>query len=141
PPKVELITTAAANLNLHIPPGAAEYEREAFAFLPSDKDIVVYELSPHMHYRGSWFKFEAVYPNGTTEVLLSVPKYDFPWQTLYRLAQPKVLPAGTRIRCRGAFDNSGQNLDNPDPTASVTFGEQTFDEMFIGYLNYSEVPN
>ena len=65
---------------------------------------------------------------------------EFHWQTLYRLAQPKRLPAGTVIRCRGAFDNSAQNPENPDPMQLVRFGEQTDDEMFIGYLNYSELP-
>jgi hypothetical protein len=103
PPKAELITTAAASINLRILPGVPEYEREASVVPSAKKDILIYELSPHMHYRGSRFKFEAIYPNGTSEVLLSVPNYDFHWQTLYRLAQPKRLPVGTRIRCRGAF--------------------------------------
>jgi hypothetical protein len=139
PPKVELRTTAAANLNIQIAPGVAEYEREASVVPSVSKPILLYELSPHMHYRGSRFKFEAVYPDGTSEVLLSVPRYEFHWQTLYRLTQPKRLPAGTRIRCRGAFDNSPQNDENPNPDATVRFGEQTDDEMFIGYLNYSEI--
>jgi len=139
PPAAELRTTAAATISFQIPPGAPEYAAQASVVPSNTKDILLYELAPHIHYRGSRFKFEAVYPNGTSEVLLSVPKYEFHWQTLYRLAQPKRLPAGTRIRCSGAFDNSSQNLENPDPTALVRFGEQTSDEMFIGYLNYSEV--
>jgi hypothetical protein len=140
PPKAELITTAAATVSIQIPPGVPEYEREASVVPSAGKDILLYEMSPHMHYRGLRFKFEAVFPNGTTETLLSVPKYDFHWQTLYRLAEPKRLPAGTRIRCTGAFDNSPQNPDNPNSKATVRFGEQTADEMFIGYLNYSEIP-
>jgi hypothetical protein len=145
PPKAELITSAIYNVDfirgdLVIPPNAADVPQEAIS--PAlEHDILLYELSPHMHYRGSRFKYEALYPDGSTEVLLSVPKYDFHWQTLYRFTQPKRLPAGTRIRGLGAFDNSAQNRDNPNPGVTVRFGEQTDDEMFIGYLNYSEVPN
>lgn len=140
PPERELKTTAAFTTNLRILPGVTEYERTASVTPSPSKDFLLHELSPHMHYRGSRFRFEAVYPNGTSEILLSVPHYDFQWQTLYRLAQPKRLPAGTQIRCVGAFDNSPQNRYNPNPDALVTFGEQTDDEMFIGYLNYSELP-
>lgn len=139
PPLLELKTGAAATLLLSIPPDEPEYESDAQVMLSPSKDVWLYELAPHMHYRGSRFKFEAMYPNGTSEVLLSVPKYDFHWQTLYRLAQPKRLPAGTIVRCRGAFDNSPQNPDNPDPGVTVRFGEQTDDEMFIGYLNYAVI--
>ena len=101
---------------------------------------MLYEMSPHMHYRGARFKYEAVYLDNSREVLLSVPKYDFHWQTLYRLATPKRLPAGTRIVCSGAFDNSPQNRHNPNSAISVLFGEQTDDEMFIGYLNFAVIP-
>ena len=104
-----------------------------------------------MHLRGSRFKYEAVYPNGSREVLLSVPYYIFHWQALYRLAQPKYLPRGSRIICTAAWDNTTQNFElmeayqsSSDPSYlpdhSVTFGEQSWDEMFIGYLNYAEVP-
>ncbi|PYI89591.1 MAG: alkyl hydroperoxide reductase [Verrucomicrobia bacterium] len=140
PPPLELQTKAAFTLDLQLPPGAPEYEREA-SFTPSStQDVWLYEMSPHMHLRGSRFKFEALYPDGGSEVLLSVPHYVFHWQSLYRLAQPKRLPAGTVIRCRGAFDNSQQNLENPNPNAAVTFGEQTDDEMFIGYANFGIIP-
>lgn len=139
PPPLELQTGAAATLLLTIPPGEREYAREALVMPSPAKDFWLYELAPHMHYRGSRFKFEALYPDGASEVLLSVPKYDFHWQTLYRLAQPKRLPAGTIVRCRGAFDNSPQNPDNPDANVTVRFGEQTDDEMFIGYLNYAVI--
>ncbi len=145
PPKAELISGGIFNVDFvtgatSIPAGAAEVPQEALS--PEfEHDVLLYELSPHMHYRGSRFQYEAVYPDGSTEMLLSVPKYDFHWQTLYRFAQPKRLPAGTRIRCSGAFDNSSQNPDNPNPGVTIRFGEQTDDEMFIGYMNYSKVPN
>jgi peroxiredoxin len=141
PPPRELSTKAAANVTLSIPPGAKEYEREATFVASTTKDVMLYELNPHMHFRGKRFKFDALYPDGTSETLLSVPQYDFNWQSMYRLAQPKRLPAGTTIRVRGAFDNSAQNPANPNPRATVTFGEQTSDEMFIGYINYAELPD
>jgi len=125
-------------VRFEIPPGAPNQETQAeFKFA---KDSLLYDMSPHMHLRGSWFTYEALYPDGKKEVLLSVPHYDFKWQHLYRLAQPKRLPAGTRLVCRGAHDNSTLNPDNPDPNKTVHFGDQTFDEMFIGYFNYTDAP-
>jgi len=137
-PATELHTRSAFNVRFEIPPGAQEQETQAeYRFT---KDALLYDMSPHMHLRGSWFTFEAVYPDGKKEMLLSVPHYDFKWQHLYRLAQPKRLPAGTRLVCRGAHDNSPLNPDNPDPSQSVRFGDQTFNEMFIGYFNYTDAP-
>ena len=138
-PDRELFTKSANNTNLTIPAGAKDYEREASFTASATKDVMLYELNPHMHYRGKRVRFDALYPDGTTETLLNVPAYDFNWQSQYRLAQPKRLPAGTAIRVRGAFDNSAQNPANPNPNATVRFGEQTSDEMFIGYINYAEL--
>ena len=139
-PARELLTKAANTTSISIPPGAKDYEREA-SFTPSlTKDVMLYELNPHLHYRGKRIRFDALYPDGSTETLLNVPQYDFHWQSQYRLAQPKRLPAGTSIRVRGGYDNSAQNPDNPDPRAVVNFGEQTTDEMFVGYINYAELP-
>lgn len=139
-PDREVQTKAASNLSITIPPGAREYERTA-SFTPStSKDVLLYELSPHMHYRGKRFRFDAAYPDGTTETLLNVPNYDFDWQTGYRFREPKRLPRGTQIRVVGAYDNSELNRRNPDPRSTVRFGEQTNDEMFIGYINYAELP-
>ncbi len=140
-PERELLTRAAATVDLTIAPGARDYERTASLTPSTTRDVMLYEFSPHMHYRGKRFRYEAVYPGGATEVLLNVPNYNFDWQSLYRLAQPKRLPAGTVIRVVGAFDNSAQNPYNPNPAATVRFGEQTDDEMFIGYLNYAELPS
>lgn len=135
-PRTELKTRSAFNVQFKIPPGESNHESTAeYRFA---KESMLYELMPHMHLRGSWFKFEVVYPDGQNEVLLSVPNYDFKWQHLYRLKEPKRLPAGTRLICRGGHDNSTQNPDNPDATHTVGFGQQTFDEMFIGYINFSD---
>ena len=80
--------------------------------------------------------YEAVLPGGERKTLLDVPRYDFNWQTAYRLADPLELPEGTRLHCVAHFDNSADNLNNPDPTKTVRWGEQTWDEMMIGYFDY-----
>jgi len=135
-PGRELRTAAAYTTTFTIPPGASDFPGRAEFEMP--RDGMVYEFSPHMHYRGRSFKFEAVYPDNRREVLLNVPFYRFDWQTLYRLAEPKRLPAGTRIVTTGTWDNSPKNPYNPDPSASVAFGEQSWEEMFIGYFNWSD---
>jgi hypothetical protein len=86
-----------------------------------------------MHYRGKSFRFEAEYPEGSKEILLDVPRYDFNWQLRYDLAEPKLLPKGTRLVCTAHFDNSAANPLNPDPTKAVRFGLQSWEEMFVGY--------
>lgn len=139
PPDRALLTRSAYTTAIAVPPGMKDYTREATYQPSATKDVMLYELNPHMHYRGKRFKYEALYPDGTSEVLLNVPQYDFHWQSQYRLTQPKRLPAGTVIRASGAFDNSAENRDNPNPAAAVTFGEQTADEMFVGYINYAEL--
>jgi peroxiredoxin len=137
-PERELVTAAAADVNFAILPGDPSSETQAKHIVT--RDAVLYGLSPHMHYRGKRFRYEAQYPDGTRETLLSVPHYDFDWQTLYHLKEPKHLPAGTVVVAKGAFDNSKANPYNPDPTATVFFGEQTHEEMFIGYLHYTVDP-
>jgi peroxiredoxin/mono/diheme cytochrome c family protein len=119
------------NTALRIPPGDDNYEVTArHLFL---KDTLILNLTPHMHVRGKDFKFEAEYPDGTREVLLDVPKYDFNWQLRYMLVEPKLMPKGTRLHCTAHFDNSADNLANPDPTATVTYGDQTWEEMMFGF--------
>ena len=135
PPAKELVTSAAYDIKFVIPPGAKDHEVIAETTL--SKNSIIYEMSPHMHLRGSRMRFEAVYPDGKKETILNVPGYQFAWQTLFRLSTPMHVPAGTKIRVTGAFDNSQWNPWNPDPTQTVTFGEQTFNEMLIGYANVS----
>jgi hypothetical protein len=138
PPAMELKTGAANSTAIDIPAGARNHRMVAERFF--DKAVDIHELSPHMHFRGDSMRFEALLPDGSSQILLNVPKYDFNWQALYRLSQPVRLPAGSRIRISGGFDNSRWNPFNPDAKSRVRFGEQTDDEMFIGYINYSEVP-
>src|SRR5207302_9185127 len=139
PPTYALQTKSAWNTSFTVTPNSSE--TVATASYPFNSNVRLYETSPHMHLRGSWFRYEALYPDNTREILLSVPHYEFHWQTLYRLAQPKYLPAGTQLICTGAWDNSPQNPENPDPTATVTLGDQTFNETLIGYFNYAPVPS
>jgi hypothetical protein len=89
---------------------------------------------PHMHVRGKDFVYKAVYPTGETETLLNVPKYDFNWQLAYEPVKPVVLPKGTRIECTAHHDNSTNNPYNPNPNATVRWGDQTWEEMMIGWF-------
>src|SRR4029453_15328286 len=104
------------------------------------KDTLIYDLIPHMHLRGSWFQYEALYPDGRRETLLSVPNYDFNWQTDYRFPEPRRVPAGTWLLCKGGFDNQARTPRNPAPKKSIKFGLQSFDEMFIGFMNVADAP-
>jgi hypothetical protein len=88
-----------------------------------------------MHLRGKAFKYVASYPDGKSEILLDVPNYDFNWQNGYELATPKKIPKGTRIKCTALFDNSENNIANPNPKKAVRWGDQTWEEMMIGYFN------
>jgi hypothetical protein len=153
PPTYPLQTKSAYDVLFNIPANNPDYQRTAFnpGSGTLQTNILLYELSPHMHLRGSHFKYEVIYPDNTREVLLSVPHYVFHWQTLYRLATPKRIPRGSRIQCTAGWDNTEQNSHLMDeyyatlearflPTRNVGFGEQSYDEMFIGYMNYAEVP-
>lgn len=135
PPALEYRVSSAVNAEFRVPPGDSDHAVQASHVF--DRSVVLHGLMPHMHFRGKRFRYEARYPDGRTEPLLSVPRYDFNWQTQYDLATPKPLPAGTRVVVDGAFDNSGQNPANPDPSQEVRWGHQSWDEMFIGYLMYT----
>ena len=141
PPKVEVRTRAITQRHLNIPPGDANYEARSETVFDRDADLL--SLLPHMHLRGKDFRYEVVYPDGRRETLLSVPRYDFSWQSNYRLEKPLHLPAGTKIECTAHFDNSKDNLNNPDPNKTVRWGDQTWDEMMIGFVDYaySATPN
>jgi hypothetical protein len=137
-PALAIEDRAALNTDFSIPPG--ETDARTFGVYGFKRDSLIYGLSPHMHLRGSWMKYEALYPDGNRETLLSVPRYDFNWQTTYRLATPKRVPKGTWLLCTGGFDNSSQNPSNPDAAKRVKWGDQSWDEMFIGFFQASDVP-
>ncbi len=134
PVRHQALTQGVSQENLHIPPGAANHPvRADFRFR---RDSHLLSLQPHMHLRGKSFQYRAVYPDGRSEVLLSIPAYEFGWQSVYRLAEPKPMPRGTHIECLALFDNSSNNPNNPDPSQAVTWGEQSTDEMMVGFIDY-----
>ena len=137
-PTMQFEVRAAHTRDLDIPAGQANAQHTAPFYFKHDS--ILYGLSPHMHLRGSWFKFELADPDGHRETLLSVPNYDFNWQTSYRLAEPRHVPAGSWMVCTGGFDNSPQNPHNPDPSKQVLWGLQTMNEMFMGFIDLAEVP-
>jgi hypothetical protein len=131
PPKQIHVTGLAVQPRFLIPAGDPNAEVKAVAEIR--QDTLVTSLTPHMHVRGKDMTYTALYPDGTSEVLLRVPKYDFNWQITYDLAKPKVLPKGTKVEVVAHFDNSPGNKYNPDPTKDVKWGDQTWEEMMIGF--------
>ena len=128
---------AAINTKFEIPAGQSNHIVRARQKMPND--VLLRDMTPHMHLRGKAFRYEALFPDGKREVLLDVPHYDFNWQLSYKLSEPKLLPKGTVIECTAAFDNSDNNLVNPDSTKPVTWGDQSFEEMMIGFFTGVEV--
>jgi hypothetical protein len=134
PPKWNAQTRGVSNNGFVIPPGAASHPVESEWVVP--RDTLLLSFMPHMHLRGKDFEYRAEYPDGRKEVVLSVPRYDFNWQTSYRLAEPVRLPKGTKMHCFAHFDNSTGNPANPDPKKEVTWGDQTWEEMMIGWMDF-----
>jgi peroxiredoxin len=126
----------AVNTDFRIPPGDPDFVVYSGSTLRHD--TLLHAMIPHMHFRGKSFRFTAKYPDGSEEILLDVPRYDFNWQNAYQLVEPKLLPSGTNILCTGHFDNSEDNLNNPDPTKEVRWGDQTWDEMMLGSMVVSQ---
>jgi thiol-disulfide isomerase/thioredoxin len=134
PPQRELHYNIFLNKDIRLPPNDPHYRAEAEFTFPRDARIL--SLLPHMHYRGKSFHYEAVYPDGRRETLLSVPRWDFNWQTNYWFAEPLRVPKGTRLRAVAHWDNSRNNPANPDPSKEVHYGLQSFDEMLNGWVHY-----
>jgi peroxiredoxin len=133
-PETEVTTTGISNVFFRIPPGADNHKVEALHVLKQNMRLL--SLMPHMHVRGKAYRYVAKLPDGEEITLLDIPRYDFNWQLLYILREPVDLPKGTKIYATGWFDNSDKNPANPDPKKAVTFGEQTWEEMQIGYVNW-----
>ncbi|MEO8026847.1 MAG: thiol-disulfide isomerase [Bryobacteraceae bacterium] len=123
---------------ISIPPGEANYRLESRVEALDNLKIV--SFMPHMHLRGKAMEFRATYPDGKTEVLLSVPRYRFQWQMTYYLAEPKVVPKGTVLTCVAVYDNSANNPNNPDPTKRVPGGLQSWEEMMAGFVDFAIAP-
>ncbi|MBX9584365.1 MAG: redoxin domain-containing protein [Gemmataceae bacterium] len=134
PPRYEVKGDAALEGKFVIPPGAAAHEVKAeYTF---DRPATLTSLYPHMHLRGKAFRYDLVTPDGKRETVLNVPRYDFNWQVGYHLSEPRPVPAGSKLECTAWFDNSAANPANPDPKAKVRWGDQTWEEMMIGFFSY-----
>jgi hypothetical protein len=137
-PESRLMGGNSAAYNFKIPAGDGNYKVEATSTLQYDCDLV--SMMPHSHLRGKSFEYRVVHPNGETEVVLRVPKYDFNWQLTYYTAKPIHLEKGSKVEVTAVFDNSAENKFNPDPAKEVHWGEQTFEEMMMGYFSVVVAP-
>ena len=126
------------NATFAIEPGNASYAVTASRTM--DKDTYLANMMPHMHVRGSSAKYTVKYEDGTEVVALSVPNYDFNWQLRYQLEEPIFMPKGSVLEAEFHYDNSGANRHNPDPTAEVHWGDQTWEEMMLGYYGTVDAP-
>ncbi len=133
-PQLEMRTVGVANHKLSIPPNTAAHVETKTQRVPFD--LTVTNLLAHMHVRGKAFRYELIYPDGREELLLDIPHYDFNWQLRYDFKQPRVFPRDSSLRLTAVYDNSAGNRANPDPSKTVKWGQQTYDEMMIGYLEY-----
>ena len=131
-PAMQVLRLAAANDRFVIPAGADNYAVSGFVALNVDTELI--EAYPHMHLRGKSMKLSAMYPSGEHEELLNVPRYDFNWQLTYELTEPKRVPKGTILRADGTFNNSASNRFNPDPSKEVRWGDQSWEEMLVGFF-------
>jgi peroxiredoxin len=130
----EIRTASTINTRLTIEP---ELDDQAFksSVVKTPTDVLLLSLSPHMHLRGKSFRYELTLPDGTIETLLDVPHYDFNWQTAYQLPEPRTIPRGAKLQSFATFNNSKSNVANPDSTQTVRWGEQSWDEMLLGYFD------
>lgn len=128
----KIVTTLCLNVTFKIPPREPDYRVDAVYEFKDD--AILHSLIPHMHLRGKTFRYEIFHPDGSHEILLDVPRFDFYLQNSYVLAEPKPVSRGAMLRCVAHFDNSEANLGNPDPDATVRWGDQTDSEMMIGYV-------
>ncbi len=133
PPQERVLTLSATNGTFVIPPGDPDHRVDSEFTV--NTQVTLLSLHPHMHGRGKDFEYRVVFPSGESETLLRVPHYNWHWQLWYTLAEPIVLPKGTKIECTAHFDNSANNPDNADPTKEVRWGDQTWDEMMVGFFN------
>jgi hypothetical protein len=131
--KERVYTLAATNSKFAIPPGDANYQAESEFEFGADTKIV--DFLPHMHLRGKDFEYKAIYPTGESQMLLNVPKYSFSWQLVYVPQNDIVIPKGTKLHCTAHYDNSINNPNNPDATKEVKWGDQSWDEMMIGFFD------
>jgi hypothetical protein len=131
-PRERVLSTQTQDLEIAIPADDANYK--SLASITFGRPVKLISLQPHMHLRGKAMEIRARYPDGRVETLLDVPRYSFNWQTTYFLKDPKVLPAGCTIESTAVFDNSSNNPYNPDPKKTIKWGDQSWEEMHIGFM-------
>ncbi len=133
PPRERVITVSVANPNFTIPPGDPNYKVEGR--VPINNEATLLSVFPHMHLRGKAMEYDVTYPTGEKDQILTLARYDLNWQLSYKLDKPIKLPKGSKVHVAGYFDNSPNNPANPDPSATVKFGEQSWEEMMIGFMD------
>ncbi len=133
PPKQRVAGLAAYNADFKIPAGDPNYRVDSVFNLGAQVELI--GMQPHMHWRGKDFEFRVIYPDGQKETLLRVTNYSLAWQLGYTPVKPILLPKGSRIECTAHFDNSANNPNNPDPARDVSWGDQSSDEMMIGFFS------
>jgi hypothetical protein len=131
-PRERVLSTQTQDMQIAIPAGDANYRSSASVTF--GRPVKLISLQPHMHLRGKAMEIRARYPDGRIETLLDVPRYSFNWQTTYFLKEPKLLPAGCTIESIAVFDNSPNNPFNPDPEKTIKWGDQSWEEMHIGFM-------
>ena len=134
-PRERVVNAFIMNNTLRIPPGDGNHRVDGKVTL--QQTVKLQTMFPHMHVRGKSFEYTATLPDGETKVLLDVPKYNFNWQLTYALDQPVTLPAGTVLQATAYYDNSANNPYNPDPAKEVYWGDQTWDEMLAGFVDFA----
>ena len=139
PPRKRVLTLQLTNDRFLIPPGDPDHRVEVHGSLPND--ALLLSFFPHMHLRGKTFEYNILEPGGRIRTLLRIPHYDFYWQLSYRLRNPIPLNAGTVLQAVATFDNSKKNPHNPDPDSAVTWGEQTWAEMMVGFFDVAVDPS
>lgn len=132
-PSMRFESVPVVDARIEIKPG--DPESQTYSMYGFKQDAMLHSVTPHMHLRGKWMKFDMLFPDGHREAICSVPRYDFNWQFTYVLAQPRRIPAGAWGLVSGGYDNSSRNPSNPDPKKMVHWGDQSFDEMFLGWYN------
>ena len=138
PPKERIVTVAALNNRFNIPAGDANYKAEAVA--PVMNQMTMISLFPHLHLRGKAFQYDVIYPDGRTETILKLDNWSLNWQLSYKLEKPMVLEPGTKVKATAWWDNSPNNPANPDPKKDVQWGEQSWEEMLIGFFDVAVDP-
>src|SRR6185295_11644349 len=132
PPGKQLLNLVLYETRFEIPPNASSYPGTTWAIL--NKPVTLVYLQPHLHVRGTRMEIKATYPDGRSEILLRVPRYNYQWQVIYLQDKPLKLPKGTRIDVSATWDNSANNRFNPDPSQTVRAGQQSWDEMLVAIL-------